>query len=70
MKTAKRYRLVAADPYGDIVLTATGAMGSQDTQVYVDDSGAVRAEIDGDGEIRTITTTLALGRPVRAEPLD
>ncbi|MEU4300688.1 DUF6296 family protein [Kitasatospora aureofaciens] len=70
MSTAKRYRLVAADPYREFVLTATGAMGSEGTQVYVDESGAVRAEIDGDGEMRTITTALPLGRPVRAEPLD
>ncbi|MFH8386689.1 DUF6296 family protein [Kitasatospora sp. NPDC018058] len=70
MKTAKHYRLVATDPYREIVLTATGAMGSDGTEVYVDDSGAVRAEIDGEGEVRTITTALPLGRPARAEPLD
>ncbi|MGW2374273.1 MULTISPECIES: DUF6296 family protein [Kitasatospora] len=70
MRTAKRYRLVAADPYQEFVLTATGATGSTDTEVYVDPSGAVRAEIDADGEVRSITTALPLGRPVRAEPLD
>ncbi|MER7583743.1 DUF6296 family protein [Kitasatospora sp. NPDC097691] len=70
MTTAKRYRLVATDPYREILLTATGAMGSTGTEVYVDDSGAVRVEIDGEGEIRTITTALDLGRPALAEPTD
>ncbi|MFJ9770862.1 DUF6296 family protein [Kitasatospora sp. NPDC101157] len=70
MRTAKHYRLVVTDPDQELVLTATGAMGSQGTQVYVDESGAVRAEIDGDGEVRTITSALPLGRPVRADPLD
>ncbi|MEE1787095.1 DUF6296 family protein [Streptomyces sp. SP17BM10] len=70
MKRAKHYRLVVTDPYREVVLTATGAMGDDGTEVYVDDSGAVRAEIDGDGEVRTVTTTLPIGRPARAEPLD
>ncbi|MFJ8622225.1 DUF6296 family protein [Kitasatospora sp. NPDC093550] len=70
MTTPKRYRLVATDPYREFLLTATGAMGSTGTEVYVDDSGAVRVEIDDAGEVRTITAALDLGRPVLAEPLD
>ncbi|MFJ9610645.1 DUF6296 family protein [Kitasatospora sp. NPDC101176] len=69
MKHARHYRLIAGDPHREILLTATGAMGSQGTEVYVDDSGVVRAEVDGHGDVRTVTSTLFLGRPLRIEPV-
>ncbi|GAA2823039.1 DUF6296 family protein [Kitasatospora sp. CM 4170] len=70
MKRAKHYRLVVDDPYGEVVLTASGAMGNDGTEVYVDDTGEVRVDIDHDGIVRAMTTTLPLGHPLRAEPLD
>lgn len=70
MTSTNRYRLFFVGDQEPLVVTATGAMGDDGTQVYTDDSGGVRVEIAGDGRITSLRTTLRTGAPSRAEPLD
>ncbi|GAA1095974.1 DUF6296 family protein [Kitasatospora arboriphila] len=69
MHRSKQYRLVFDESPTEVTVIATGARGVSGTEVYTDESGTVRAEIEADGTVRSVVTARDLGRPRSAEPI-
>ncbi len=75
MRQPESYELTFPHPGRDdpdmVVVHRTQAAGPGGNAVYADDSGILRAEINGDGEVRMIASggRQALVRPTRVRAL-